>query len=1042
MGSRGCGPVLFLLPQSPQEPRPCPIPPFPADKQPSCIGSHPMCMHCSVDPKNLCSRVSSRFYRRPSFLIKRPNHLDSWIPDTNDERASRCCWMPPQHRHAEAPVEAPWGLWKEERMGAKEAPQVTASKPQATFLSRHETSSQFPRMSKLDMVPLRLPQGNKTKTSDYGPAQTQTHSPACTPAYTPTQAQSQSTVHNPKHTSTQVHSPEHTSAHTLAHAPAQALLNNLDHSLGHTLKHKTVPTPASNLALAHLTYTHAHNLVPTSTSVPAPPLTSDPATTTPALVPMPATVPISAPTSAPALIKAPTTTPVSAPLPTPIPTPNLTPIPSTPTAFSPGLSTSHVVCDASRVKKNLFQMYPTQNAEYSRKDFGTLSRPQEGQGLVSPGTADQTLKQLSGDTPKPSSGTMLGYLELGNMEWKTSNNAKDKFLQPKTHTDCSFHPCSSERRNTDSQAPVNPKFLVYSEDASPSQPCLHSPIGAQRSLRTTPLPCSLSVPLASPRSFVYQPTNHQKPCTSIQTPIFPSTSKSPQSISFSQVLIPPQFSTIFQPPIQPQSPELQESLGLTQDSGLQSTPCPSKDSRMSKNPGLTQDPGLHKNPGLTQHPSLYKKPGPSHDSGLHGNPVITQDSGSPKSLDPPQDPGIFRSPCLIQPSGLHKNTPFPQTSDIQRISGFTQDSGVYRNPKGNQENILYKSQDMSQTTGLHDSSGPFQDSGGYKSTGNAQDSAVSRNLGLSQDSGLQESACLAQDRGVNKNSGLVQTSDLHKCSGLTQDSGNYRNPGPIKNSDVHKNPVLTQANEVKKRCGFTQDVGIRRSPEHTHKYPGINQDPGPHKDPALIQDYGLPKTQGLTKESGLHKDSCLALGTNSVQVLGPSQTLKSTLPLMKSFVSDEASQKEDAEQHVPRTSVPLSQNSCPSKSQVIYNDPQTLSEVPVLIELQPPSQQAGTQNWGNHPVATVPPACQNHRQMSMPPKINWKTQCPGPGTWIGHGVFDACQRQFGGGRDKCEALSPRRLHQEAPNNSVETTEWGYQCVRRPSEKEGTKVHQE
>ncbi|KAM5215336.1 uncharacterized protein SPEM3 [Hipposideros larvatus] len=1044
---------------------------FPKDKQPSCIGSHPMCMRCSVDPKNLCSRVSSHFHHRPSFLLRHPNHLDSSISDTNDERASRCCWMPLQCGHAEAPVETSWGLWKEGMMGTGETLQVTASKAQATFLPRQETSSQFPRMGKLDMVPLHLPQGNKIKTPDYYPDQTRTHSPTCPTEHTSTQAQIHSTVHTPEHTPIQVHGPEHTSAHTLALAPAQAPSHTLDHSRGQTLENITAHTQASNLACAHLTYTHAHTLVPPPISAPTPPLISAPATTTPAPASTPAPVPISAP--APALVRALTTTPVPDPIPTP--THILTPIPSNPTAFSQGLSTGHVVYDARRVKQNLFHMYPTQNAGYSRKDSGTLSRSQEGQGLVSSGTAEQTSKQLNGDTVKPSTGSILGYLELGNMEWKISNDAKDKFLQHKTFPYCSFHPCSSEKRNTDAQAPVYPKFLVYSKDASPSQPCFHSPTGAQSSLHTTPPPCTLSLPLASPRSFVHhQPTNYQKPSTSIQTP----TSKSPQSVSS----IPPQFSTISQLPIKPQAPELHESLGLTQDSGLQRTPGPSKDSRISKNPGLTQDPGLHKNPGLVQDPGLHKLPGltqhpylckgprPSQDSGLRKNPVITQDSGSQKSLGSPQDAGILRSPCFIQPSALHKNTPVSQTSDIQRSSGYTQDSEIYRNPKGNQETVLYKSQGLSQTTGLHNSPGPSQDSGGYKGTGNAQDLGVSRSLGLTQDSDLQKSLRLAQGSGVkssglsqesglHKSPGLVQTSDLYKCSGITQDSGDYRNRGLTQDSDLHKNPGPTQANEVKKTCGLTQDVRIYRSPEHTqdpnfHKYPGINQDPGPRKGPALIQNSDLPKTQGLTKESGLHKDSCLipnpdlhknpgfALGTDSLQVLGPSQTPKLTLPLMKSFVSEEATQEEDAEQHVPRTSVPLSQNSCPSKAQVIYNDPQTFSEVPVLIELQPSSRRAGSQDWVHCPVETVPPVCQNYRQMSMPPKINWKTPCPGPGIRIGHVVLDARQRQSGVSRDKCEALSPRHLRQEAPNNSGETTEWGYQCVMRPSEKEGTKVHQE
>ncbi|XP_058415436.1 uncharacterized protein SPEM3 [Diceros bicornis minor] len=1138
---------------------------FPKDKQPSRIGSHPMCMRCSVDPKNLFTRVSSHFHHRPSFLLGHPNHLDSWIPDTNDEKASRCCWMPPQCGQAKAPVEAPWGLWKEGMMGAGEAPQVTALKAQATFFSRQETSSQFPRMSKLDMVPLRLPPKSKTKTPDYDPnqaptqapthspvhapehthPQAQTRSPVQTPEHIPAQAQTRSPVHYPEHTQPQVqirslvHPPEHSptraqthsQALTPEHTPAQAQgpEHTSVHTLGHSPEHITVHAPACTPAQARLTYTHAHNLVPAPNSVPAPPPTSAPATT-PAPAPTPAPVPISASTPTPALVMARTTTPVPAPVPATTSTPILTPIPSTPPAFSQGLSTGHVVYNARGVKQNLFRVCLPQNSEYSRKYLGTLSRPQEGQGLVSSGTAEQTSNQRSGDSAKPSIGSILGYLELGNMEWKISNDFEDKFSQPKTFPYCSFHPCSSEKRNTESQAPVYPKFLVYSKDATPSQPCFHSPTNAWSPLCTIPPPCTLSLPLVSPRSFVlHQPTNNQKPSTLIQTPTFPPTSKSPQSVPSSQFPIPLQFSTISQSPIQPQSPELHERLGLTQDSGLQKTPSPSKDSKvprntgltqnpgLRKNPGLTQDPGLHKNPGLTQDPGLHKNPGLTQDPGLHKNPglaqdpglhklpsltqdsalhknpqdfVTTQDSGPQKSVGPTQDPSISRSTCLTQHPGLHKNTPFPQTSDIQRTSGFMQDTGVYRNLEGNQETVLHKSQDLSQTTGLQNSPGPSQESGGYKSTGNAQDPGVYRSLGLTQDSGLQKNPYLAQDSGVNNSSGLcqesglhkspglVQTSGLHKGSGLTQDSGDYKNLettrddkntqdsgvcrslGLTQNSDLHKNLGLTHTTEVEKKSDLTQDVRIHRSPERTegpnfHKNPGINQDPGPQKGPALTQDSGLPKTQGLMEESGLYKNTCLipnpdlhknpglAAGTESVQVLGPPQTAKSTLALMKSFVSEEAPQKEDAERHVLWTSVPPSQNSCSSKARVIYNDLQTFSEVPVLIELQPPSRRAGSQDWVYRPVDMVPPACQNYRQMSMPPKINWKPYCPGPGTRVGHVVFDARQRQFGVGRDKCEAPSPRCLHQEAPNNSSETIkEWGYQCVMRTSEKEGTNVHQE
>ena len=207
-GLRGCGPVPFLLSlprfSAPQEPRPCPISPFPADKQASCVGSHRMCMRCSVDPKKLRSRVSSRFRHRPSFLLGHPNHLDSWIPDSKNEKASGCCWMPPQCGRAGAPTEAPRGLWKEGVVGAGEAPPVTALKSRATFYSRQETSSKLRRMSKVDVLPGRLPQESKTKTPDYDPAQAparaQTRPPVQPPAHAPAKAQTFSSAHPPEHT--------------------------------------------------------------------------------------------------------------------------------------------------------------------------------------------------------------------------------------------------------------------------------------------------------------------------------------------------------------------------------------------------------------------------------------------------------------------------------------------------------------------------------------------------------------------------------------------------------------------------------------------------------------------------------------------------------------------------------------------------------------------------------------------------------------------------------------------------------------------------
>uniref|UniRef100_A0A8C5YB73 SPEM family member 3 n=1 Tax=Microcebus murinus TaxID=30608 RepID=A0A8C5YB73_MICMU len=1065
---------------------------FPKDKQPSGIGSHPMCMRCSTDPKNLCSRVSSRFHRRPSFLLRHANHLDSWMPDTNDEKVSRCCWMPPHCGHAGAPMEAPWGLWKEGMMGAGEAPQVTALKSQTSFLSRPEISSQFPKMSKLDMVPLRLPQESKTKTPDYAPAQAptqaQTHSPAHTSEHTPTHTQTYSPAHTPQctrsqaqnleHASahTQSHAPtpapnlDHTQAHTPAHAPAQAQTHSQTYTLEHT--HSQAPSPGYTSAIApalapvhtpthaqapehrashastyvpdhsHPIHTHAHTPAPVPTSAPAPPPNSAPA---PPPTLAPATATAQAHTPAPTPAPAPDPAPTPAPVPATTTTPILTPIPSTLSAFSHGLSTGHVVYDARRAKQNFFRMCTPQNSGYSRKDLSFFSRLQEGPSLVNSGISEQTSKQQSEDSARLHMGSILGYLELGNMAWQISDDAKDKFSQPKTFPYCNLHPCSSERKDTDSQSPVYPKVLVYSQDTASSKPCFHSPTTARSSLCNLPPPCTLSLPLVPPRSFVLpQPINHQKPSTLTQTPTFLPTSNSPQCIPPSQLLMPPQFSAISQIQIQSQRSELQ-SLGLTQDPGLQRTPCPSKDSRVPRNPGLTQDPGLHNNPGLTQDPGFHKNPGlaqdpglhkfpgltqdlylcknprPSEDSGLHKNPGITQDSGPQKGPGPTQDAGVFRRPCLTQPSGLHRNIPFTQTS--QKSLGFMQDSGVCRNLEQNQKTIVYKSQDLCQATDHQKNQGPSQNSGGYKSIGSVPNPGVYKTLGFTQDSGPQNSSYLAQDSEVNKRPGLVQTSDLPKCSALTQDSGDYNNPGHSQGCGVcrvpgltqdskrHKSPGLTQATEGERRLRPTQDAGVYRRTEYSqdpnlHKYPGINQDPGPHKDPTVVQDSGFPKISGLTQESGLHKGPNLALAAKAVQGLCPLQTSKSTQSQIKS-ASKKAPQKEDKEQHISCTSAPLNQNSCPYKTQVISSDLQTFSEVPVLIELQPSCRRAGSQDWVFRPVDTIPSGFQNYRQVSMPPKINGKYLYPGPGTRGGHVVFDARQRQLTMGRDKCEALSPR-----------------------------------
>ncbi|XP_033703116.2 uncharacterized protein [Tursiops truncatus] len=213
----------------------------------------------------------------------------------------------------------------------------------------------------------------------------------------------------------------------------------------------------------------------------------------------------------------------------------------------------------------------------------------------------------------------------------------------------------SEKRNTNPQTPVYPTFL-YSKDAVPSQPYFHSQNSAQRSPCTMPPPCTLYLPLVSPRSWVlHQHSNHQKPSTLMQPPTLPPTSKSSQSVLSSQGPIPPQLSTTSQTPSQAQPPELHESLDLNQGSVLPRTPGLSKVCRVSRNPGLTTNPGTHKSPGLIQDPGLPKNTGLAQDPGLHKlpgphkGPALTQYSGLS------QRSGLHNNSCLIPNPGLHKD---------------------------------------------------------------------------------------------------------------------------------------------------------------------------------------------------------------------------------------------------------------------------------------------------------------------------------------------------------------------------------------------------
>ncbi|KAK7804726.1 hypothetical protein U0070_022992 [Myodes glareolus] len=1155
---------------------------FPKDKLPAGLSSRTVYMRCIADSKNLYSRMSSRFHR-PGFLLGHLSHFDSWIPDTNDENVSRCCWMPPKCGHGRAPTEASWELWKEELMGAGEAPQATVMKTQASLFFRPEVSPQIPKICRLNtnMVPPSSPQ-NKTKPDDSPPhalaqaltssstnsqhlpstqSQTQPSEPtqlraqgldytsAQTPpahvpdftsapipalsegpipakdlpptptlSYPPVQAPTHSQTHTFDQAQSQsqpaltlqgpAHNPEQTSAHTSPQLPIQAPAHTSFQSQGHdpvqilahTLTHPHADKPEqTSPASAH---GPSHSLLPSCAHTPVPSPTSAPAPCGRA------PVPACAPPPALALSMTLTTTHASAQVPVTTSTPTLPPVPSRLTSFYPHLSTGHTVYDARQVKQNVSCKHSSQNSRCLRKNLNIFSRPQEVKGLVNSGIAEQAQKQPGEDSAGPPAGSILGYVELGNMEWKLSDNAKDKFSQPKTFPFCSFHPCCSESQDRDSQAPVYPKFLVYTQDATPSKPCFHSPSTAQYKLSPTP-PCTLALPLVSPRTFVVPQFTLQKPSNLAQTPTFLSTSKSPQAVTSAHFSIPPQFSTIFQTLAQPLNSENQN---FNKDFGLQTTPSLVNDSGVPRNPSLTQDPGLQKNPRLTQvpgfqnnstlapNPEHQKNPGLASNPGIQNNPGLSLNSGLQKNPDlflnpriqknlvfvqnaEHQNPDLAPNPCLhknsdyyklpgcvqesylcmnpsisqdaclqknlavtqdsglrssdagvlrnldfLQPSNLHRNIIFNHTSG-QRTLSFTQDSVIYRNVALNQDTVTNKNKGVSLVTDQKRPD-PLQDSGGNNGLGNVQYPGVCRNVSLIQDTRPQKIPSHTQDPEIDKNSGLtqessspkspglVQTSCLHKSSGLTQDSGDYKiltqDPGiyrvPVLNQDTdsHNTLGLINVTTAAKRSDLNQVVGIYSS-EHDQgtnlqEYPAIDQDSGCQQDPVLgqgsdfktpglIQKAGLCKDSGLIPDSGLNKKTSFAPGTDSAQVLGPFQTLKQTSSLVKSLVDKVTSQKDNTEQHVSCTSVPVNQSSCPSKDQVLSPDLKTFAEVPVLIELQPPSQQLDSQDWVYHTVDTAVSTCQKYRQMSVPPQFSRKSHCSGPGTRTGHVVFDACQKQ-------------------------------------------------
>ncbi|XP_030616888.1 uncharacterized protein SPEM3-like, partial [Delphinapterus leucas] len=283
------------------------------DKEASCVGSHRMCMRCSVDPKNL-QEASSKLHRMSKVDVV-PLHLPqdskTKTPDSDIAQAETCSGGH-AHEHTSAQAQA--------------------------FSLVHPTGN----------TPVKAQNFSSTHPSEHAPLQAQTCSTFHSPEHTTPQAQTPSPALTPEHSPAQVHGPEHTSAQT----PAQAQDQDTSHASAQSLGQISVCT----LTHAHLTYIHANTLVPLPTSAPA---------TTPALAPTPVPVPISATTSVPGLGMALTNTQVPSTTPTPI----LGSIPSTLSAFSQGLSSGHVVYHDRRVKQNLFHVCPPQNSGYSRKNL-------------------------------------------------------------------------------------------------------------------------------------------------------------------------------------------------------------------------------------------------------------------------------------------------------------------------------------------------------------------------------------------------------------------------------------------------------------------------------------------------------------------------------------------------------------------------------------------------------------------------------------------------------------------------------------------------
>ncbi|XP_051851788.1 spermatid maturation protein 1-like [Antechinus flavipes] len=101
---------------------------------------HPTCICCTMDPKSLIPRGSPHTHQHQTCLVD-PSHSLDWAPDTDDEKVSKCRWLPPQCGHSGDP-KISRGLWKQGKGLVPKAEKFTHSQSagvSTTPLLRPET---------------------------------------------------------------------------------------------------------------------------------------------------------------------------------------------------------------------------------------------------------------------------------------------------------------------------------------------------------------------------------------------------------------------------------------------------------------------------------------------------------------------------------------------------------------------------------------------------------------------------------------------------------------------------------------------------------------------------------------------------------------------------------------------------------------------------------------------------------------------------------------------------------------------------------------